>query len=327
MIMTTCWMLWIDPATQAVHAAQFLDGLVDAPEHAVAAVPEELRLQATSHELAGDRVDALRARPGTRADDALKSPPAEKQPDAVIDRPASGQAPVAHAREPDRQALGLAVGVDRQRPLEQAQPAHRRGGAARTRHPSLKPAHRTGAEPGEHGACPPRLHEQAVEPVRLPDREQVAHRSAADVDDVLGKHDLRQRALGVAEPEQGDVLGHAHAVREPRLEGVDLRRRVSGGGRQEQDARLVGSRETEHEVVEQRVGRLHREAAAAHREDEPVLDTGGRWAHAATGFGVTGGRAAALCAVGLREPPPFGVVADRLGLAARESGAATPSPR
>ncbi len=76
---------------------------------------------------------------------------------------------------------------------------------------------------------------------------------------------------------------HAPAIGEARLEGVDLRRRVAGGGRQEQHARLLRGAQRQHEVVEQRVGRLHREAAAAHREDLALLERDLlRCAHGAT---------------------------------------------
>ena len=38
--------------------------------------------------------------------------------------------------------------------------------------------------------------------------------------------------------------------------------------------RVLVRRERQHEVVEQRIGRLHREAASAHREDQPLIIAG-----------------------------------------------------
>ena len=70
-------------------------------------------------------------------------------------------------------------------PSSRPRPASASGGPLERVTPPWKPAHRAGAEPGEHGAGPPGLHEQAVEPVRAPDGQQVAHRAATDVDDVL----------------------------------------------------------------------------------------------------------------------------------------------
>ena len=72
-----------------------------------------------------------------------------------------------------------------------------------------------------------------------PDREQVAHRAAAGVDDVLFENDLLQRALGLVQAEQREVFGHAQAVGESRVEGVDLPGRIARGGRQEEDPGLL----------------------------------------------------------------------------------------
>ena len=270
-----------------------------------------------AHELACDRVDTQRGGARTGAHQALRAPTAEEQSDAVIERPASGQDPGAHAREPRRQALGLAIGVNGQRALEQPQAFDRSGPAARAGHAALEPAHRTGAQPCEHRAAPPCLEQQAVESVRPPYRKQVAHRPSAHVDDVLCEDGLAQGAPGVPEAEQREMFGDANAVGKACPEGVDLRVRVARGRRQEEDARLLGARETEDEVVEQRVRGLHREAAAAHREDRPVLHRRDvRAAHTASGrvranaAGANAGEAGA---------PP--------GASAGGSGAAPSGPR
>ncbi len=63
-----------------------------------------------------------------------------------------------------------------------------------------------------------------------PDREQVAHRAAADVEEVLGEDDLLQGTAQLVQAKQREVLGDAVAVGEAGVEGGDLRGRVAGGG-------------------------------------------------------------------------------------------------
>src|SRR3977135_1964414 len=96
-----------DPVAHAMHAPKLLDSLVEATEDAACAVAEQLRLETVADELAGDRVDALRAGAGPRADDALELMTAEEQPYAVVERPSSRQCAVAYVRQPDRQPLRL----------------------------------------------------------------------------------------------------------------------------------------------------------------------------------------------------------------------------
>ena len=69
--------------------------------------------------------------PGRELTTRSSSRPAEEQPDAVVERPAAGDRAVANGGEPDRQALGLAVGVHAERALEQAE-ARRASRAARS---------------------------------------------------------------------------------------------------------------------------------------------------------------------------------------------------
>lgn len=97
-----------------------MDVLVEASEHTRRVLAEELGREAMPDELSGEEIDtkSLGTRPG--ADDALQAPVAEEETDAVVDRPAPGEDSLAHAREPSRQALGLAVCVDGQGPREQA---------------------------------------------------------------------------------------------------------------------------------------------------------------------------------------------------------------
>ncbi len=91
---------------------------------------EQLGLKAIAHELAGDLIDALGAGAGPGADDASQAGALEQQADAVVQGPAAGQRALAHGREPHGQALGLAVGVDGERSLEQPQSGERLGLAA-----------------------------------------------------------------------------------------------------------------------------------------------------------------------------------------------------
>ena len=102
-----------------------------------------------------------------------------------------------------------------------------------------------------------------------PDREHVLGVAAADVYDIL----LEQEALDVVEGphEQGEVsrLGSSG---EGGVERGDVGGQIAAGRGQEADARpiaaAVGTGEVEDVVVEQRVVGLHREAAAAHRDDD-----------------------------------------------------------
>src|ERR1700691_1788741 len=107
--------------------------------------------------------------------------------------------------------------------------------------------------------------------MRTPDCQQISHRAAAYVDDVLFEHDLLQRPLKIAEAEQRDVGWHARPPAEARVESIDLCGCVTRGGWQEEDAGLLGLGEREHVIVEQRIGRLHREATATHRKDQSLL--------------------------------------------------------
>jgi hypothetical protein len=77
--------------------------------------------------------------------------------------------------------------------------------------------------------------------VRAPDRQQVAHRAAADIQDVLLAEQLVKWLAQLAQPEQRQVLGDARAPGEARFEGVDLGSRVAGGGSQEQDPRFAST--------------------------------------------------------------------------------------
>ena len=135
--------------------------------------------------------------------------------------------------------------------------------------PPSQPAHGPRAEPREHDAALPGVAQHAVQAVDLPDGQQVAHRAAADVDDVLGEDDVAQRAAQVAHAEEREHLGLARPVAEGGVEAPDLVARVAAGGGQEEDPRHRAARELQDELVERRVARRGGEAAAAQREDGP----------------------------------------------------------
>src|SRR4051794_26882937 len=83
-------------------------------------------------------------------------------------------------------------------------------------------------------------------------------------------------------------------------EGRDLPRRVAGRRREEQDAGLAHARERQDELIQRRVAGLHREAAAAHREDPPALE---RHRHAGAGSRTGAPRYATSSARSTTSPP------------------------
>ena len=138
------------------------------------------------------------AAPGREDTTRVMRGPVEQQPDAVVGRPAAGQLAAPHGGEPHRQPLRLAVGVDASTsraagpspsitsggPLDRVTPPSNQHIA-----PALRPA---STIPRSHAST-----QQLVEPVRAPDREQVAHRAAADVDHVLLQHDVARASARV----------------------------------------------------------------------------------------------------------------------------------
>jgi len=99
---------------------------------------------------------------------------------------------------------------------------------------------------------------------------QADHAAAADVYEVLVEQ-VRAHVVGPAvAPEQGDVRRLAAARREMAVEADDVVIGIAGRRREEADLRARATRrggEPEHVVVQERVPRLHREPAAAERDD------------------------------------------------------------
>ena len=134
-------------------------------------------------------------------------------------------------------------------------------------HRLLEPAQRARREAAEDDAGLPRLAQDLVDPVRPPDPEQADHAAAADVDQVLGEEVLAEVLGALLAAEERDVAGLAAAGRKGPVEADDVVVGVAAGRGQEADPRAPRSAEPEHVVVEQRVARLHREAAAAEGDD------------------------------------------------------------
>ena len=122
-------------------------------------------------------------------------------------------------------------------PGRKPRPGRRRGAPDEVRDAPLEPAHRAGAEAGEHDARLPRLAQDRVEPLGAPDRQQVDHRAAADVDRVLRQQVLAQRHRLAAEPEQRDVRRLAQAVAVRLVEAADLVLGVAARGGEQAEPR------------------------------------------------------------------------------------------
>src|SRR5215212_8553208 len=130
-----------------------------------------------------------------------------------------------------------------------------------------EPAHRARREPAQHHSAPPSLGQDPVELVLAPDREHVAQRAAADVEDVLGQQVLAQVEIAAVQAEELERLGAARQRVEGGVEADDLLLRVAARGRQEADARLRLVGEAEDVALECGVGGLAEKPAAAHGED------------------------------------------------------------
>ena len=154
-------------------------------------------------------------------------------------------------------------------PGSQPEAGGRLGGRAeRLGHAALEPAHRAGAQAGQHGPRLPGVVQAGVQAVRAPDRQQVAHRAAADVDQVLVGDDLG--AAGATSPGGGTATGRRRGRRGRRSAARNAWICAAGSPDAVGRKRTRGSRapvQRQREVVQRRVVGLHREAAPAHGED------------------------------------------------------------
>ena len=223
----------------------------------------------SSHGLALHHVDPV----GPRAAAASSTASARRVPRNRSPAPSStpqpgGDRAAADGVEEHRPALGLAVVVDGVRARQEAE-----GRAPAPARPPdfVMPCSNQHIEPALSPASTmPACHASrriASTPVGPPQREQVDQRAAADVDHVLREEVLAQRDRVRAEPEQRDGRRLAQLVAERGVEAADLVLGVAAGGGEQADPRLAGGRERADVVVERRVAGVHREPAAAHRED------------------------------------------------------------
>ena len=163
--------------------------------------------------------------------------------------------------------VGPGLVVDAVAEREQAEPLDPLRRAVEPGHRFREPAQRAGREPAEDDPGFPGFAQDRVDAMRAPDAEQADHAAAADVDQVLREEVAANVLRTLLAPEQRDVAGLAAVGREGAVEADDVVVGVAAGRGQEADARPLRAPEAEHVVVEQRVSRLHREAAAAEGDD------------------------------------------------------------
>ena len=254
---------------------------------------------------------AARAAPGREETTRSSSRPRNSRPTPSSAAQPPGSAPGAHRLEPDRQPLGLAVGVHGQRAGQQAEPGDRLGRPAGPRDAALEPAHRPGAEPGEHDAALPRLDEDArrarararsragcASSRRRRRRRPARARSRAPSASVPCRRNSDRCCARHARPPKRSWNAAICAAGSPEAVG----RNSTRGSR--------AARERQDEVVEGGVVGLHREAAPAHGEDR------GRRAHAARRLGPPAPRGSVV-ASGVSTTSPSRLDAERARVRAR----------
>lgn len=131
----------------------------------------------------------------------------------------------------------------------------------------LEPAHRAGAVATEDDPGGVGVTHNRVDAVLPPERQQVDHAAAADVDQILTQQMLADIDPGLAEAKERQDRGlHPPPVHRG-MEGGDLRLRVAAGGRQVTNPGTLGSAEIEHVVVDRVVLGSHRELDSAYGDD------------------------------------------------------------
>ena len=133
-----------------------------------------------------------------------------------------------------------------------------------------EPAQRAGRQAAEDHAAAPGALEHRVDAVRAPRAQQAQDAAAADVDQVLREQvpfDValdRARPLVAAEQRQMAAVGDRG---EATVEPHDVVVGVAAGGRDEAHPRPRAAGDLQREVIDELVAGLHREPAAAERED------------------------------------------------------------
>src|SRR6185437_11286923 len=187
----------------------------------------------------------------------------------VVEAVAAGHA-VVDRLEVGGAALGLVVVVDAETAVEEAEARRLQRLARGLGDAGLEPAHRPGALAREDDAAVPGEAEDRGDVMGLPDREEVHHRAAADVDQILREQVVAQRHRPPAEAKEGDVGGFAGSVVEGAVEARDQVRGVAGGGRQDADPRPLTAalgRQAEDELTDRPVRRPRAELVPAEGQD------------------------------------------------------------
>jgi hypothetical protein len=113
----------------------------------------------------------------------------------------------------------------------------------------------------------PGLAQDLVDAMGTPDADQAADAAAADVDQVLREQVLAGLARCALAPEQRQVRRLAARRREVPVEADDVVVGVAARAWQEAHPRALAPGELEHELVQEWVAGLHREAPAAEGDD------------------------------------------------------------
>ena len=158
---------------------------------------------------------------------------------------------------------GVAAGYEAEAARERGEVRPERIGG-----PGLEPAQGSGRHAGHHDAGLPRPAQRPIDAVDAPDRHHVLGVAATDVDHVL----VEEEGLDVFDgPDEEREVARLRASGEGRVELGHVGGRVAAGRRKEADPRALpaaqGPREAQDMVVKERLVGLHREAAAAHRDD------------------------------------------------------------
>ena len=130
-----------------------------------------------------------------------------------------------------------------------------------------EPAERAGGEAAEDDAGFPGFAQDLVDAVRPPNPEQADHAAAADVDQVLGEQVVAQVLRPLLAAKEGDMARLAAVGGKGAVEADDVMVGIAACRGQEADPRPLAVAEAQHVIVQQRIARLHREAAAAEGHD------------------------------------------------------------
>ena len=129
----------------------------------------------------------------------------------------------------------------------------------------LEPAVGSGAYPCKDSSALESSTKDEIQAVFTPQDDEVSTIAASDVDDIELHHERGEIISGHAK--QGEVPGSALERGERIVEPADVVILVSACRRHEADYRIRGARLGQNVPIQQKILRLHREAASAHRDD------------------------------------------------------------